>query len=845
MYSVIAGVDLTDQPPFGPFEFPDSSLRTNGTELRNDESAERPGVILNDWIAEDTGAGVGDVIRVKYHVVGDRGELPEEELEFKVAGIVTLDGPAADPGFTPNVPGVTDADSYDDWREPFPLKRTRITDRDDEYWEEHRTTPKLFVSLETAQDLWRSRYGDLTSVRIAPREGQSLDELATEFEQRLLADLSPAVTGMAVQPVKHLGLEAAQGTTDFTGLFIGFSFFLILAATVLVSLLFRLGIEQRTAEFGLLTAVGLTPARVRRLFLLEGGLLVILGGLAGMAAAVGYAAVMIHGLRTWWFGAIGTRFLYLSVCPLSLLIGMAVSTIVALGVIWWAVRQTRGHSTRSLLSGELEESAAAQLRRSRIASGLSASTLLGSALLLVLTLTGIIPETEAFSGFSWRVVMFFLIGIGLLTGSLSLLAAVLGSNETVPVRGTGTSGRLRLGLRNAARNRNRSVMTASLIASATFVIVAVGAGQQNPVEEEPRPQSGNGGFTLVAETNIPILHDLNTRSGRSQLGFNVLDEEQMQLLDAARVMPFRVRPGEDASCLNLYQTQLPTILGVPRDVLEVLAEERRFRFANTPGEKPWWRLHDSSLRIGDEVRNDESDAVPVFGDMDTLMYSLHKGMGDRIFIPDEEDPEHVLEIAGMFAGSIFQGVLVMSERNFQRLFPEEAGFRYFLIEVDPDQADEVARILEANLGDYGFDAERVSVRLASFLAVQNTYLSTFQSLGGLGLLLGTIGLATVMLRNVLERRGELALLRAVGFRGGQIAALVAWENAFLLLCGLTAGTVSALLAMSPHLASAGADVPWGGLALMLAAVFAVGMLSALAAVRSAVATPILTTLRGD
>ena len=66
--------------------------------------------------------------------------------------------------------------------------------------------------------------------------------------------------------------------------------------------------------------------------------------------------------------------------------------------------------------------------------------------------------------------------------------------------------------------------------------------------------------------------------------------------------------------------------------------------------------------------------------------------------------------------------------------------------------------------DLGADAMPTAERLAEFHTVENTYLSTFQTLGGLGLLIGTVGLAAVVLRNVLERRRELALLRAVGYR---------------------------------------------------------------------------------
>ena len=80
-----------------------------------------------------------------------------------------------------------------------------------------------------------------------------------------------------------------------------------------------------------------------------------------------------------------------------------------------------------------------------------------------------------------------------------------------------------------------------------------------------------------------------------------------------------------------------------------------------------------------------------------------------------------------------------------------------------EQAAALAGIVEKELQPFGVDAVSTTERLAAFHRVENTYLSTFQALGGLGLLLGTIGLAAVMFRNVLERRRELALLRAVGY----------------------------------------------------------------------------------
>jgi ABC-type antimicrobial peptide transport system permease subunit len=101
------------------------------------------------------------------------------------------------------------------------------------------------------------------------------------------------------------------------------------------------------------------------------------------------------------------------------------------------------------------------------------------------------------------------------------------------------------------------------------------------------------------------------------------------------------------------------------------------------------------------------------------------------------------------------------------------------------------------------------------------------------------------LRGVWERRGELALLQALGFRAGSLAWLVLAENAALLVLGLAVGTASALVAVAPHLAGAGATILWLRLLALLALVVAVGLLAGLAAVRSTLRTPVLTALRRE
>jgi ABC-type lipoprotein release transport system permease subunit len=859
IYSVAAGVDFEQLA-----KWPGEKLLDEGASLPTDDE-----IVLDEWIAEDLGLKKGDSIRLKYFLVDNHGGTTEKERVFKVHSVVPLEEGrlTTDRGLVPAVRGITDVKDFRDLRQPFPMNLDPLTDRDDTYWAEHGPTPKVFLPLAVAQEMWETRHGRLTSIRVFQRDDEDLGSFAKKFEERLLSKIDVKKADLAFLPVKHLGVEAASGTTDFTGLFFGFSFFVIASAMILIGLLFGLGVERRVKELGLLEAIGFNRKQVRGIVVWEAAVVSVFGAVLGSAAAVVYANLMIFALKDpdWWGGAIGTRFLDVYVTPTSLVAGFAISVIVALLAVLAALRSLKPLSPRDLLHGvtlpaeSAEDLTAKSARRAKIAR----FGFLASIIVAVLGVARLIPSSEATFGMSWQVIAFFCVGMTMLVCSLCGLSSWLMTDRQSAVTGRGTGAIMKLGLRNAARHRSRSVLSAGLIAFATFVIVAVASGRRDPSVETPDFSSGNGGFQLVAETSSPILFDLNTEDGRDKLNFSAeADSPDAKLLAEMTVESFRVKPGENASCLNLYKTSLPTVLGVP----DSLIERGGFRFIN--GTDDDWKLLT-------EPRDD--GRIPVLGDMNTLMYSLKKGPGQTIEVPGAEQE---LVVVGMLDSSVFQGVLLMSTPNFDKLFPEQTGFSYFLIGAGeqriesghskPEVKNSVEDLIgageqriesggyfsageqaslsthfESGLTEFGLDTEPVTKRIAAFLVVQNTYLSTFQTLGGLGLLLGTLGLATVMLRNVVERRSELALLRAVGFPAGSLGTMVLAENAMLLTWGLATGTMCAVVSMSPHLASVGADTDWLGVAGLLLVVFAVGMAAAFLAVREAVRTPIVATLRGE
>jgi ABC-type antimicrobial peptide transport system permease subunit len=135
--------------------------------------------------------------------------------------------------------------------------------------------------------------------------------------------------------------------------------------------------------------------------------------------------------------------------------------------------------------------------------------------------------------------------------------------------------------------------------------------------------------------------------------------------------------------------------------------------------------------------------------------------------------------------------------------------------------------------------------LAEFNAVENTYLSIFQLLGGLGLILASVGLGLVVLRNVLERRGELAMLQAVGFDKAALKRMVFYEHGGLMAGGLACGVFAALVAVSPALKSPGGQVPYFSLVLTIACIGISGVVWIWIATAFALSGKMLDALRNE
>ncbi|MDB6119665.1 MAG: FtsX-like permease family protein [Verrucomicrobiaceae bacterium] len=770
-----------------------------------------PGTMtINQWLADDQGLKVGDKVEAKYFVVGIGREMKEQTASFTVGRIVGMNDPDVNREWTPHFPGVSDVANCRDWDPGIPMDKKAIRDKDEKYWTDFKTTPKAFISLADGQKLWSNRFGKLTGIRLADT-GQKLEDLQREIAGLLsLSDI-----GLAVRDFKTEAGAAAQGSVDFGGLFVGLSMFLIAAALVFAGLLFVFMIELRASQVGLLMALGWTQKQVRRALLSEAGVIALLGSLLGLLGGVVYTKVALAGLNGVWGGAtVGLKLMF-AAKPETLVIALVSSFVVSLVTLWFASRRLFKTAPRALLAGEgmqaVSKKKAARWRNWKVVAVVS---LIGAA---GLSFAGTkATNAEELGG------MFFGAGTMLMFAGLALASGWMKAQG----RGQRLARSLgQIGLRNVVRRPGRSLAVLGMMAGGIFLVAAVNAFRLSAGTDPTVRDSGTGGFVLMGESSLPIYEDLNTKTGRETFG---LDADDMK---GVAVVPFRVRPGDDASCLNLNKAQNPQLVAVNAAALD---SRKAFGFASPAAAS--WSLLDQT---------DADGAVPAIADMNTAMWGLGMGVGDTLIYKDAAGAEFKVKLVALLAGSVLQGKVIISEKNFLAKLPDAAGYRFFLLDAPAARAKEVSKDLTKQLEQRGLALEPAQDRFDAFSAVQNTYIGIFTVLGGLGVLLGTAGIGVLVARHVMERRGELGLMQALGFKPSALLRMIVGEHGSLLLAGVVLGVVSAGLAVWPTLHQSSHDLPLGFMVGLVLAIIVCGLLVCTAAASMALRGRLLDAVRKE
>ncbi len=740
-------------------------------------------IILNRWSAGDLQVKPGDSIRLKYFEIGPLRQLVNKESVFVVKEIIEMNAVWSDSTRVPHLPGLSDAGHCREWEAGVPINLDAIRDKDEKYWNDFKGTPKAFVSEGAALKMWSNRFGNYTAVRF-PTETFNEEK----YNQLFAQEIEPADLGMSISPIREQGVQAAQNGTDFSGLFIGLSFFLLLAGIILTALLFRFNLESRSSQIGLFDALGFQQKQVRGFFLKEGFVVAIFGGILGLIVSVFYTSLVFKILNTLWFEIVRTDVLLIKIYPATLIFGLIISILVSIIAIYISVKRFGKQRTANLQKQiQTEEKRGKKL----LLNGIMYISIISAFSIFIYQITGSKQMNPA---------LFFISGILLLSGLLlnfrqNLFRQEAKKRESLNARG--------LAVLNLTRNKSRSLTVVTLFALGTFLVVSTGSNKLDLFANAQDKTSGTGGFLYFAETTMPVLFDINNPEKRAEEG----------ILEDFLVIQFAKVDGDDASCLNLNRISQPAILGVNPERLQ-----GRFSFATKmeeTGETDMW------LALNQQF---EDGTIPAIADQTVIQWGLGMKVGDILLYQNELGDTLRLKLIAGTTPSIFQGYVLISNQNFLKNYPSHSGTSVFLIDGKPENQQAISDELQSVFRDYGWEMQSTAARLVEFYSITNTYLSIFLALGALGLILGTIGLAVILARTLLERRREIALMQAVGFSTRPIFRIITNEYLFLLFAGVMMGFAAAVIATLPAFLSAGSDASLGTVALVTGLILLNGFL---------------------
>jgi len=767
-------------------------------------------IVINEWLADELVADEGDTIVLTYFQLTPTRKLIEQSAEFTVKHVVPMMGSFADSTLMPDYPGLTEADSCTEWDSGIPIDLDKIRDQDEAYWDKYKGAPKAFVSMGAAQTIWSNRFGTLTAVRWPGDEND-----AETIAAGLMENLDLLQIGFQFDDVRTAAQSKASGSTDFAGLFAGLSMFMIFSAAVLLALMFVFYIESRTEQTGLLAAVGWNRWRIFGLFMAEGACLALAGCVLGAIVSVIYTATLVFVLNaTFWAKALASLQLSFYMSPFTLIEGILVSFLICV----FAIQISLFHRTRKP-AHQLLTGVQVWYAKSR-KTGRSFIIWIGLACLLV----GIYLSVTSGVGQS-QVSMFFTAGTLWLVGLILIAAGLL---KWLRLKsGSFVDSIKSLAVKNVPRRTGRSLTVLIALACGVFMVIGVGSNYKDVTADAQQRDSGTGGFALLGETTIPITDPLSLQPD-SQTNMSGIEENDF--------VPMRFYQQDDASCLNLNKARQPNLLGVRPDDF---ATRDAFSFqqtTKTDSDLSGWELLKMPL---------DEKTIPAIGDYATVYWGLGKRLNDIIEYTAENGDVIHLKIVGILKDSLLQGRLLVAEDNFVRYFPSVDGYQRFLIDADWQHNDLQAKELMKKYRDYGMEVVSAPQKLAQIHEVENTYLAIFLVLGGLGLVLGAAGLGLVLVLNVIDRKGELAMMQALGFRRTSLKRMLFMEHGLLLLAGLFCGVIPAIWAVFPSVLMQGGAFPYGKIALIIGGILFSGWLWIRIAVAGVLKSDYLDVLRNE
>lgn len=761
-------------------------------------------IIINKWLAEDLSVKTGDTLTMRWYDPAIGRTLEEKSKDFYISRIVELAGTYSDASLMPDFPGISGSTTCSGWDAGVPILLDQIRDKDEDYWNIYRGTPKAFINYETGSKIWGNNFGTATAIRF-PQSMQLPD-----IVNSLTGTLTPGRAGFTISDLRKSAEKAADESTDFSTLFLGLSFFIIISCIVLLSMAVTMLFDSRKNQITVFYNLGFKNKFIKKLLFIEVNTLSILGAVPGVFLGYLVNLFIIRALNSVWSGAVQTDTLSAEFSIPPLVYGFLTSLLISSVLIYIKTRRF----LQNLSNPETGEIITHSSKRN-----LFFLIILSATAIFIFVLTRLTEELT--------IPLFFVLGSFLYIIMVVLLRYYY-IRKPGSVKNT-LSQKNRLSRQFYFFHPAQAVVPAVFIAAGIFAVIITGANQQVISDKMLIPSGGTGGYLLWAESAVPIKEDLNGPGGRSEFG---LDEEKLKELVIAASPRLS---GDDASCLNLNHVSSPPILAVDPSAFTARGS---FSFAT--------KIRDQNETNPWALLDESPGANTIYGiaDQTVLQWGLKIKTGDTLIYRTESgQPLNIVICAGL-KSSVFQGYLLVSKKYFTEFFPSVSGSSVFLLDGKPELSDYYRNTLNERLSGYGFSVQGADEKLSSFFRVTNTYISVFAVFGAMGMILGAAGLGFVLMRNYNLRRREFALLSAIGFTQGRIRNMILKDQIIILFWGVLTGTVSGLTATIPSLKS-GNEMPWNVILIMIISVVVIGSFSLSLSVRKIRSSTLTNQLRKE
>jgi ABC-type lipoprotein release transport system permease subunit len=808
-YSVSTGFDPIVDSAFGLFERSSSSEQIVG-EIADNEA------IINEYVADMLGIGEGATITLNYSIYDETFTEVYQYEDFTVKYVVNLTGKAHDSELMPPFPGIKGKDSCGQWDPPITIDvRNVMEDEGLGYWIAYGGSPKVYVTLDKAKELWANDLGDITTLKIKPTSGTNVTMLAQWIGTELDESIGHSDAGITISPVKKEGIESAEGVQIVTETYIAFGSVVILAGMLLIVLFVATSAEERRREIGIVRTLGATRKKTTLSFVFEGSLLSVIAAIIGTLLGVVVAVVSVWMTNTYWSNLVEGNQISLHLTLPTILLGLISGFLISLITYAFAsyaisrmkiVEALRRITTKvskksrgiapllfvvfgllMILAGYIfqEDSSSIGLLwlfgpvllimgmgfftkawyDTKLGTGIAGVASIVYTLVFDIVFLSTYKDPAFILFFLSGFIVVFAASVAIWSG-ISLLARLLSRSSVTKVA-----------FSNPARKPGQSALTIAMFGLVIFTLVALAvniSGQQANIDRAIQEQSA--GYQVLAEATTPVRFDLGEELAMSA-------NNTTKFLSEVTTVQFSTYGSLGGTCSNLNSNLPPRLIGANGTFLQ----DNTFRFASSLDHDPSDTL--AAWSELDEVRSDGS--IPIVGDTNTIIWIYGKGVGDTIRITDESGQNRELLVTGILRSSMFTGSVFLSEENLDDLFPTKAEFDMFLFKTD--EPDRLVAYLEENLDPYGVDATLVEERVKEDLEVEWSYMSLFQTLLLFGLVVGTAGLALTSAKSVSERRNEIGILRSIGFKRSMVLQAFLLENLYISLSGTFLGVIFGLL----------------------------------------------------